>query len=178
MIPLPLIGGELDDPPAFAEPIIRAYGLAALRWGRLEQHLDALLLTVNKEAHGPAVFRDMPNTSFRMKLDLFHDWFVKDRRFVQFHERARRLKTSLKQAARDRQVLFHSNCDGFEEGPPPALRLVNMHLKGEHVIQARYAFSEEKLLHFAAGTQRLNVGLHSFTEEILRPGFLGSLKST
>src|SRR4051794_31127676 len=94
--PVRYIGGDLDAPPSYAVPLVGAIGLAALRWGRIEQHLHALLLSINKEEFGPPQFRPVPNAAFEQKMKLFDLWFVDDPRFVRLHSRAKKLSASLR----------------------------------------------------------------------------------
>jgi hypothetical protein len=162
--PITLIGGDIDEPPLYAEPIIRAIGIGALHWGRLEQHLSALILSINKEEWDTSgAFRDMPNTSFEAKIQLFKKWFAKDPRLAPFHSRAIRLVPSLKALNSDRKILFHSNLQGFSEGPPAKAHFMNVRVKGDSVIQSEAAWTADEIRRFADGAQRLNRGLHTIT---------------
>jgi len=171
-----IVGGHLDEPPMFSIPILTAYALASMNWGRLEQQLDMALITVNKEYFSPAKARITPNTSFRMKLDLFNDWFVKDPRFEEFHAVARRLCKSLKHANEDRILLIHSNLQKFEEGPPLTMEVVNIHTTNGNVIQQRAVWTVEQIEKVADSFNRLNHGLRLITERVLTMEFLRSLE--
>jgi len=175
--PITIWGGQLDDPPEYAMPIIRAIGLACLNWGRLEQHLQLTLVTVNKEEFDLTEFRETPATSFRLKIGLFKKWFVDDPRFAKYHAPAKRLVTSLKHGNRDRQLVFHSNLQRFEPGPPPKIALTVLRLKGENVIQELAVWTEKDLLNFSANIHKLNTGLRMISNETLTPDFLRSLES-
>jgi len=79
-LPILLVGGHLDEPPEWAKPIIAAIGLAALRWGRLEQHLHGLVLSINKQEFGPVKYHEITNANFERKLLVFEQWFALDPR--------------------------------------------------------------------------------------------------
>jgi hypothetical protein len=176
--PTRLVGGHIEDPPPYAFPIIFAIGLAALHWGRLEQHLTALLLSINKEEHGPETYRAVPNAEFKRKLEIFQQWFVKDERLSEHRDKATRLHTALKNANQDRQSLFHANIQEFTEGPPPTVRFMHLRTKGDRVLMAPSEWTEEQILGFARGAAGLNRGLHTITRAVLTPEFLASLRST
>jgi hypothetical protein len=59
-IAVEFVGGHVEAPPSYAVPLVGAIGLAALRWGRIEQHLHGLLLSINKEDNGPTEYRPVP----------------------------------------------------------------------------------------------------------------------
>lgn len=171
-----IFGGHLDEPPSYAEPILVAYALASMNWGRLEQQLDMALISVNKEYYQPAKPRETPSTSFRLKLELFNDWFVRDARFSEFHHNARRLHGSLKKANEDRVLLIHSNVQRFIEGPPVSVEVVNIHTGKGNVTVQRAFWSAEQIRAVAAKWNALNHGLRTITERALTPTFLQPLE--
>ena len=44
------VDADLSNPPPYAVPLITAYGLAALNWGRLEAILDDILIHTDPDA--------------------------------------------------------------------------------------------------------------------------------
>jgi hypothetical protein len=99
------IGGHLDEVPIYAENIIKGVGIAMLNWARLEQQLDALLISVNKPDHSTRPYKPTPHVSFTRKVDLLETWFGHDPRFKAQHDRASRLVKAFKLAADDRNLL-------------------------------------------------------------------------
>jgi hypothetical protein len=85
------VGGHLDDVPQYAENIVKAVGIAMLNWARLEQQIDALLITVNKPDHSAEAYKQTPYVSIREKIRMFERWFALDPRFANQQERAVRL---------------------------------------------------------------------------------------
>lgn len=171
-----LCGGQMDDPPLYAFPIVTAIGFAILHWGRLEQQIDVLLISVNKEYHSTTKYRPTPNTSFRRKLDLFERWFVKDTRFSEYHDRTRRLHKSFEIASDDRTLLIHSNIQEFQEGPPAKMMVRNLKLEGEDLRISRAEWTEESIRNFAMSVSGLNRALYTISEKVLTPAFLQSLQ--
>lgn len=176
--PITLVGGDLDDLPPFAEPILMAVGLAAFHWARLEQHLDTLLISVNKEYFSKEKFDPTPNTSFQLKIKLFKKWFVIDPRFSAYKNRAKKLAVAFKEASADRHLLFHSNLQRFEKEPTLTMIAINVHIKGENVVQSRCEWTVGSILNFARNVAGLNRGLRTISHEVLKPEFLSSLENT
>ncbi len=171
-----LIGGHLDDPPPCAEPTLKAVALASLTWGRLEQHLDMLLISINKEDHTTGKYLPTPNTSFQMKIDRFKDWFVKDQRFSRYHDVGRALATRFKNAAADRTILTHCNLQEFIEGPPAKMVIRNILIKSDEVHMNRAEWTEEAINSFAKNLRGMNTVLKGVSDEVLTPDFLESLR--
>lgn len=64
------------DSPDVPRSVYAAVGKAAMAWARLEQHLDAVLLQVNKKRFSESLYREHPGT-FIGKVRLLKDWFNK-----------------------------------------------------------------------------------------------------
>ncbi|HZQ14380.1 MAG TPA: hypothetical protein VFB31_16375 [Pseudolabrys sp.] len=108
--------------PSYAEPLVRSIGLAYLRFGRLEQHLDFLLQSINDPRLVTGAIPKYPDTSFRLRVKLFKERFAQHPRFAHVHHIANPVVVGLRKANRSRVRLVHSNIQGFDEGPPPAIR--------------------------------------------------------
>jgi hypothetical protein len=111
------LGGALDAPPEFAFPIIQAIGWTSLHWARLEQHLDVLLITLHKQVTTKPLKR-RPDSSWAKKVEVFSSWFAEHDQFKEFATTANRLATNFENDGLDRNMLLHSNCIDFVEGPP------------------------------------------------------------
>src|SRR5215213_10802402 len=55
------VDADLSNPPPYAVPLITAYGLAALNWGRLEAILDDILIHTDPDAKQAGVPTRIPN---------------------------------------------------------------------------------------------------------------------
>ena len=64
-------GGPIDTPDADGMDIpFAAFGFAVMAWGRLETHLDALLIHLNKRRFSKELFDPIHPISFSRKLAL------------------------------------------------------------------------------------------------------------
>jgi len=175
-----LAGGHLNEPPSYAIPFFTAIGLVVAHWGRLEQQIDVLLISINKEQHSSEKYRPTPSTSFRMKCDLFKRWFVDDPRFGEHHEKAKRLHKSFLAASDDRNLLVHSNLQEFIEGPPPKMiaRNIKIEGKGQNVRISRGEWTEDQIINAGKQISGINLALYEITHKVLKPQFLDTLQTS
>ncbi len=173
--PIVFVDDTLDNPPEFAAPLIRAMGIASLAWARLEQHLDCIIISVNKEHFAKAKYRETPNTSIRLKAGVFENWFVEDPRFAQFHQTAADFLKGFRSITDDRNFLLHSNLNRFEPGPPPLMIVTNLFSKGGTLTQSRGEFSEKVIKQFSDSCLLLNRTLWEISQHALQEPFLQSL---
>jgi hypothetical protein len=115
--------------PSYGEPIVSALGLATINWGKMEQHLEILLQYLNDERFDIGPVPKFPDTSFRLKSDLFKKWYARHPKLAACHELAGGICIGLKKANKDRVLLTHSNAQSFSEGPPPtmAVKVLKFH---------------------------------------------------
>ena len=174
--PTVLFGGALDAPPEFAFPILQAIGWTSLHWARLEQHLDALLITLHKQEFFATHLKRRPGSSWAQKVDLFSQWFSQHDQLKQFVSTVNRLSANFKNAGLDRNMLLHSNCIDFVEGPPS--KMVALYIRGNKtgdIEQKRAEWTRDQILEFANVVANLNKDLQSITSVILTETFLSSL---
>ncbi|MCX7347389.1 MAG: hypothetical protein NTU78_16940 [Alphaproteobacteria bacterium] len=164
--------------PYYARKIVFFYGLAAINWAKLEQQLDALLHTVNLPEFDGEKYRETPNTSFRMKCDLFEKWFVKDSRFSEFHSIAARLHRSLKAASQDRQLLFHSAVQEFIRGDPNSVKILNMQHcnKRKKITVLKGNLSQAQVEQMAIKLAKLTNGMAKLCRGVMTPEFRATLQ--
>jgi hypothetical protein len=162
--------------PPYAQSLVEALGLAAINWGKLEQQLDMLLLAVNRPEYARAKFRETPNTSFKMKIELFEKWYVKDPRFKNVASRAKLLVPTLRKVSADRQMLFHSNVQEFVDGNPPSIRTLHLRAKGEDVTLSKGNWTEKQIRYFAESVARFSEGMATISQETMNERFRQSLE--
>jgi len=171
-----LFGGALDAPPEFAFPILQAIGWTSLHWARLEQHLDALLITLDKQEFFVERLKRRPDSSWAQKVDLFRRWFSQHEQLKQLVPTANRLSANFKNAGLDRNMLLHSNCIDFVEGPPS--KIVALYIRGNkagNIEQKRAEWTCAQILEFANVVANLNKELQNITSVVLTEAFLSSL---
>jgi hypothetical protein len=163
--------------PIFARKIVFYYGLAAINWAKLEQQLDVLLHTVNLPEFDNKKHRETPNTSFRMKCELFEKWFIKDPRFIEFWGNASRLHKSLLAASKDRQLLFHSSVQDFLRGDPHAVRILNLRHDNQKrkITVTRGSLSQTQVERAAMGFAKLTHGMRELCKAVMTDEFRATL---
>ncbi len=171
------VGGHLDNVPPYAENIVKAVGIATLNWARLEQQIDALLITINKPGHSTEPHKQTPYNSFRKKIEMFEKWFAHDPRFVNQHVRAAQLTITITAAAVDRNLLMHSNVQEFIEGPPVKMKILKTVIKSNGLNAIEHAeWTEDLIFGLAKNLNKLSHGLWTISREVLRKDFLDTLQ--
>jgi hypothetical protein len=108
-MPPPIIDPRpLSVVPEFAKPIVYAWGLATLNWGKMETQLELLLHVVNREEYKLG-YRKFPTTSFRLKSELFQEWYAEHPLFASVHHLAKPVCRGLLKANKSRLNLTHSS---------------------------------------------------------------------
>jgi hypothetical protein len=131
--------------PEYAKPIVFAFGEAAINWGRMEQHLEMLLRTVNRRDYKLGYERDFPNTSFRLKVRLFKKWYAQDPHFLSVRDIAKRACVGLRKANASRILLMHSNVVDFLPGPPSAVRVLIIKARGDDLSSSTGVWTEQQI---------------------------------
>ena len=106
--------GPIDE-PGEAYPAFAVYGRAAAAWARLEHHLDAVIIHINKEAFSARLYEKEHPISFERKIDLLKKWFNQHPPLASFTGDMRILTSRLKVVAKlDRNVLLHSILSSYD----------------------------------------------------------------
>ena len=124
------VDADLSNPPPYAVPLITAYGLAALNWGRLEAILDDILIHTDPDAKQAGVPTRIPN-SWSDKCDALTRRFELPR-IAALAPVAARIGPELRKMGNVRNDLVHGGVLGFSPGPPARLHL------------RKYAFGKEQ----------------------------------
>jgi hypothetical protein len=106
-----LTGGPIDAPD-FSADLFAAIGHAATSWARLEQHLDALLVHVNKAAEAEIYNAEHP-ISFQGKIKLLKNWFNKSAGLSRLSGEMRYLTSSIKKLTPHRNLYLHSTVEDW-----------------------------------------------------------------
>ena len=166
-----------DEAPMFARKMVYYYGLMAINWAKLEQQLDMLLLTVNLPEFGEKNYSEHRNVSIRLKCEIFEKWFVKDPRFKQMHDRAKRLHKSLKTAAEDRNLLLHSSVQEFVRGDPHAVNIASLRVdsKKRKFTVRRGNILQTEIERGAKAITRLTHGMEQLCKIVMNDEFRAGL---
>jgi hypothetical protein len=112
-----LNGGPINHPET-AIPAFLALGHAAAAWGRLEQHIDAILLQVNKEQHSNeilALYDPNHPRPFTDKIRLLKTYFNKHPALAEFKERIRSFASAATSLSQERNEYIHGIVEGYDE---------------------------------------------------------------
>jgi hypothetical protein len=112
---------DLSNPPPYAVPLITAYGLAALNWGRLEAIMDDILIHTDTDAKQAGLPTRIPN-SWSDKCDALTRRFELPR-IAALAPVAARIGPELRKMGNVRNDLVHGGVLGFSPGPPARLHL-------------------------------------------------------
>lgn len=109
------IGGPIELPDKCGD-LLSVVGLAAASWARMEQHIDAILIQVNKEDHSDEVL-DLydprhPGT-FDAKLKMLRRYFRTHPALASHKEAVLDCATGLKRLSQDRNELLHGVLEDY-----------------------------------------------------------------
>lgn len=112
-------GGPIDAPDEAAEAF-QTIGHLAASWSRLEQHIDVLLVHVNKGAFSAKLYDPDHPVSFKRKLALLRRWFNQHPALAPYKDGVCALIEKIKSLAGERNTYLHSILESYD----PAMRTV------------------------------------------------------
>jgi hypothetical protein len=110
-------GGPISH-PAKASEVFVALGRATAAWSRFEQHLDSILLQVNKEQHSNEILSLYdPNhpRPFTDKIRLLKRYFNKHPALKDHKDKIQSLMSAAKKMALERNDYIHGVIQGYDE---------------------------------------------------------------
>lgn len=161
----------VDDDPAHAAPALEALGRAAACWARLEHHIDALIVQVNKPQHDERLFEPHP-VSFGKKIDLLKRWFNQYPPLAEYIEDMRWFTSRMKTLAKNedtrwlsRNLLLHAIPASFD-AEKQTITLHHMRWVGEMIHSRHVSVTIDQLTAFYEAVQLANQFLGSITQEL------------
>jgi hypothetical protein len=150
-------GGPLDDIEG-AIPVLAAFGLAAMAWGRLETHLNALLIHLNKRQFSRELFDEDHPVSFSRKLRLLKRWF-RHKALVEYKPAIDKLASQMKILSERRNEYLHALLSAYD-AKADEITLRSIHYAGNEEFHIRrHTLSTRKLASFAAAATNTNKAL-------------------
>lgn len=169
-------GGPVDS-PELAESAFTAFGLAAMAWARLETHLDALLIHLNKKRFSKEIFDPKHPVSFARKLKLLKQWFGGHKALSQTKPAIDKLVTQLKTLSEARNAFMHALFSAYDvEKDEITLRSIFYAGNDEFHIQRRDV-GTAKLIRFALTVNSANESLAVITSALFTPTAIDQLQS-
>jgi hypothetical protein len=151
----------LGDPPD-ADVFHAAVGRAVRLWGRLEGHLDHVLLSLTllpeAKALGTISPREMP-VSMKKKAEMWRQAFRTLVCLQPARHRAMLLMTDMMDSAQARGVLVHSLWHGFISLDPLTVEMVGWKHKGARSIRSTYKVDLPEVERHVRNFDRLNTRL-------------------
>jgi hypothetical protein len=173
----------VDQDPDMAAPALEAYGRVAASWARLEHHIDALLVQINKPYHSEALFKAHP-TSFSKKIELLKDWFNKYPPLAEYAEDIRILTSRLKPLSKDashrlisRNLLLHAIPASYD---PETQAITFHHMEFQtngDIRSAHIDVTIKQLAIFFETVQLANGFLGHITKQLFTPEGLAKLQT-
>jgi hypothetical protein len=121
--------------PHFVERYVRAFGLATINWGRMEQLLELLLRIADDPTYNTSEAGRFPTTSFRLKAEKFERIYANHPSFAAVHHIAKPVCVGLRTANKSRVLLIHCAVQNFDAGPPATVQVQTIKGKGPEFIQ-------------------------------------------
>jgi hypothetical protein len=172
-------GGPISNPEG-AEPVFLALGLAAAAWARLEQHLDAVIIQINKTLHSDErlnLYDPEHPRPFTDKIKLLKRYFKKHPALQKHRKVAHDLLQALPKFALERNSYIHSNMENFD----PKTQVVtfrNLHTKkNDAVIIERFTPPLQQIVSFAAAISRANKALRTISTEVFTADAIQQLRT-
>jgi hypothetical protein len=110
------IGGPIEDIKE-GQPSLTAFGHAAAAWARMEQHINALLIQLNKKHHSDeaqALFGPEHPMRFTDKIRLLRSYFNKHPALSCYTEKVRDLCGGLSKLATKRNEMLHGILESYD----------------------------------------------------------------
>lgn len=108
-----LTGGPLDG-EAGHRAVMAHIGRGLLCWARMEQHLNLLILAVNRKHYSPALYSDTHPAAFKRKIKLLKTWFNKHPPLQVRKEDFADFTGHLKEMAKIRNILAHGILESID----------------------------------------------------------------
>lgn len=160
--------GNIDLPFA-------AFGFAAMAWARLETHLDALLIQINKRRFSQEIFDPAHPVSFSKKLRLLKKWFGRHEALSHSKSAIDTLARQLKTLSDDRNSFMHALFSAYnQEKSEITLRSIS-YVGNEEFHIAHRIVSTKALIRFGVIANSANQSLAVITSALFTADAVESL---
>ncbi len=134
VVPFTLHREQFTKDPQYAPLFYDALGRVVVVWGRYEHLLTAHLRVALNVAGFFGIKGEIRN-SLKAKVDLIQDLYTKLAILAEQAPELIRITDEAKNLGEDRNLLIHSQVDGFQDGDPPRIKMVHHgHSKGQMKI--------------------------------------------
>jgi hypothetical protein len=169
-------GGPLEDPDQ-VQSALAAFGLVAMSWARLETHLDALLIHLNKKRFSKEIFEPKHPVSFSRKLKLLKQWFAGHKALSHLKPAIDKLATQLKTLSEARNAFLHALFSGYDAEKSEIALQSLYYAGGEEFHIQRRDVGIAKLIRFALTVNKANQSLSVITSALFTAAAIEQLQS-
>jgi hypothetical protein len=173
------IGGPLEAPDDHRE-LFFAIGKFAAAWARMEQHMDAILVQVNKAGHsGPELKLFDPDhpRPFSAKLKLLRRYFSRHPALKRYHATVEDFAGGITKAGEMRNTMMHGVLEAYDAGTRRLVVNGVKYIKRDGNFRNRQTDMDIDALHELA--HLTNVGhymLCDISKELFTPEGIASLR--
>lgn len=156
-----------DQDPSINAKALQAYGFAMAAWARLETHLDALTIHINKPSHDTTLYEGPHPVSFEKKIAVLKRWFNNFQPLSSHKDDMRELTSRLKMLSKEhRNVYFHAIPASYDASKD-TIEFHHIRLDRENNLRARHIVVPlASLAAFAELTNMCNDYLSRITQQV------------
>jgi hypothetical protein len=163
--------GPVESPDAEGLDLpFAAFGFAAMAWARLETHLNALLIHLNKRRFSKEIFDPQHPVSFSRKLRLLKEWFSRHKALKPYKREINKLATQMKTLSGYRNDYLHALFSAYDPAKTEVTLRGLHYVGGEKFHITRRDFSTHKLIVFGMTANSVNRSLAVITSALFTPG--------
>lgn len=161
-------GGAIDDPDT-PRSVFTAIGKAAVAWGRLETHLDAIIIQINKKEHSEKLYSEHPS-AFDKKIDVIKRWFNQYPPLAEHKALMRDLTSTLRLISKNaRNPLIHSIFASYD----PAKKMLTLQsiksMKNDEFRLREEQITLQFVIEFYKAVNTGNLMLSSISKRLFSP---------
>jgi hypothetical protein len=149
-----------------------------MAWGRLETHVNALLIHVNKRRFSSEIFDPDHPVSFSRKLKLLKSWFDKHKALAKFRVKINKLIKTMRELSGFRNDFLHALFENYD-AEKKEITLKNLKYIGNDSFHiTRRDFEIGKLIVFVRLVNEANRALAALTSKLFTRGAFERLEKS
>jgi hypothetical protein len=162
-------GGPIEQPTEAHQPLFFALGLLAANWARFEQHIDAILIHINKKRHSPevkALYDPDHPVSFSRKLQLLKKYFNQHPALSPLKASMRELSPRFKKLSKLRNKFLHAIVEDYD-AEKHVIDFNTVQFKGNDTFHAeQWKTNVVALMGLAGNVARGNRALYEISSQV------------
>jgi hypothetical protein len=170
-------GGPIDDPKSVTAAFA-ILGHAAMAWARLEAHIDAVLVHINKTGNSKDLYKPGHPIGFSGKLKLLKRWFTKHPPLKQYEPKIRLAFTAFKNLSRSRNLMLHGILEAYDP-ETKIVKFTSMKFEGNDTFRVgSYAINLDQISQFTETVNQANAMFgRDISSKLFTPDSVEQLKT-